>query len=197
MYQGFSWKLHVISSKSQLDLVAVWSKSTSNSMTIPWHLSRFYLFSMPKHDMAFGQVQVMEFPWHLQRNWWDFHWIWSHFRTKPNCRQKDMRKYKVALSLLKMWHGFSHVFLTTVWSKMRPNPMEIPSFSWQIPWKFHDLNLSKIHVMFLHGKQINLDKWHGIVMEFGVDLNQTATKSSCDEKWDGSSMRIHVAFFTG
>ena len=31
---------------SQLDLVEVWSKSTSNSMTIPCHLSRFYLFSM-------------------------------------------------------------------------------------------------------------------------------------------------------
>ena len=22
--------------------------------------------------------------------------IWSHFRTKPNCRQRDMRKYKVS-----------------------------------------------------------------------------------------------------
>ena len=71
---------------------AVWSKSTPNSMTIPCHLSRFYLFSMLEHDMDFGQVQVMEFPWHLLRKWWDFHRIWSHFRTKPNCRGKDMRK---------------------------------------------------------------------------------------------------------
>ena len=52
---------------SQLDLVAVWSKSTPNSMTIPRHLSRLYLFSMLEHDMDFGQVQVMEFPWHLLR----------------------------------------------------------------------------------------------------------------------------------
>ena len=51
-------------------------------MTIPCHLSRFYLFFMLKHDKDFGQVQVMEFPWHLLRNRWDFHRIWSHFRTK-------------------------------------------------------------------------------------------------------------------
>jgi len=50
---------------------------------------------------------------------------------------------------------------------------EIPPFSWQMPWKFHDLNLSKIHVMSLHGKQIKLDESHGIGMEFGVDLGQT------------------------
>ena len=64
------------------------SKLARNSMTIPCHLSRFYLTSMLEHDMAFGQVQVMEFPWHLLRKWWDFHRIWSHFRTKPNSRQK-------------------------------------------------------------------------------------------------------------
>ena len=52
---------------SQLDLVAVWSKSTPNSMTIPCHLSRFHLSSMLEHDMDFGQVQVMEFPWDLLR----------------------------------------------------------------------------------------------------------------------------------
>ena len=52
-------------SLSQLDLVAVWSKSTPNSMTFPCHLSRFYLFSMLDHDMDFGQV--MEFPGHSLR----------------------------------------------------------------------------------------------------------------------------------
>ena len=51
---------------------AVWSKSTPNSMTIPCHLSRLYLYSMLEHDMDFGQVQVTEFPWHLLRKWWDF-----------------------------------------------------------------------------------------------------------------------------
>ena len=38
------------------------------------------------------KVQVMEFPWHLPRKWWDLHQIWCHFRTKPNCRQRDMKK---------------------------------------------------------------------------------------------------------
>ena len=68
----------------------VWSTLTPNSMTIPCHLSRFYLCSMKKHDMDFGQVQVMEFTWYLLRKWWDFHRIWCHFL--PNCRQGDMRK---------------------------------------------------------------------------------------------------------
>ena len=43
----------------------------ANAMTIPCLLSRFYLFSMLEHDMNFVQVQVMEFPWHLPRKWWD------------------------------------------------------------------------------------------------------------------------------
>ena len=46
--------------------------SHRNSMTIPCHLSRFYVVSMPDNDMDFGQVQVMEFPWHLLKKWWDF-----------------------------------------------------------------------------------------------------------------------------
>ena len=74
---------------SHVFLTAVWSKLTPNSMTIPCHLSRFYLFPILKHHMDFGQVQVMEFSWHLLRKWWNFFRIWSHFR--PNCRQKDMR----------------------------------------------------------------------------------------------------------
>ena len=49
-----------------------WSKLTRNSMNIPCHLYRFYLLSMRKHDMDFGQIQVMEFSWHLLRKWWDF-----------------------------------------------------------------------------------------------------------------------------
>ena len=53
---------------SQLDLVAVLSKSLPNSMTIPCHLSRFYLSSMLKHDMDFGQVQVWNFHGICQEN---------------------------------------------------------------------------------------------------------------------------------
>ena len=52
------------------------SISTPNSMKIPCHLSRLYLFSMLKHYTGFGQVQVMEFPWHLLRKRWDFRGIW-------------------------------------------------------------------------------------------------------------------------
>ena len=36
-------------------------------MTIACHLSRFYLFALLEHDMDFGQVQVMKFPWHLPK----------------------------------------------------------------------------------------------------------------------------------
>jgi len=43
------------------------SKLTQNFMTNPCHLSRYYLCSMLEHDMDFGQIQVMEFPWHLLR----------------------------------------------------------------------------------------------------------------------------------
>ena len=87
----FSWKFYVISCHKS---TAVWSKSTPNSMSIACHLSRFDLLSMREHDMDFEQGQVMEFPWHFLRKWWDFHRSWSHFRTKPNCHQKDMRKWE-------------------------------------------------------------------------------------------------------
>ena len=71
---------------NRLGLVAVWSKFTLNYMTIPCHLSRFCLLSMYKHDMDFGQVQVMEFSWYLLRKWWDFRRIWCHFPS--NCCEK-------------------------------------------------------------------------------------------------------------
>ena len=63
---------------SQID--CGWSKLTPNSMTIPCRLSRFYLFPMLEHDMDFVQDQVIKFSWQLDKKWWDFHWIWSHFR---------------------------------------------------------------------------------------------------------------------
>ena len=92
MWRGFSWKFHVILRHKS---TAVWSKSTPNSMTIPCPLSMFYLFSMLEHDTDFGQVQVMKFPWHLLRKWWDFP---SGFGLIPEPNQtavkktKDMRK---------------------------------------------------------------------------------------------------------
>ena len=62
----------------------VWSKFTSNFMTIPCHLSRLYLFSMLERDMDFGQGQVTEFPWYLKESGG----ISIGF---SNCRQKDKR----------------------------------------------------------------------------------------------------------
>ena len=101
-----TWILMKIRCISYHKSTAVWSKSTPNSMTVPCHLSRFYLFFMLKHDMDFGQVQVMELPWHLLRKWWDFHRIWSH--SRPDCRQKDMRK---SLShFLRGTYYFSYFF---------------------------------------------------------------------------------------
>ena len=51
------------------------------------------LFSMLEHDMDFGKVQVMTFPFGIAKKMMGFPVrIWSHFRTRPNCRGKDVRK---------------------------------------------------------------------------------------------------------
>ena len=42
-------------------LVKIDTKSHDHSMSFIW----FYLFSMHEHEMDFGQVQFMAFPWHL------------------------------------------------------------------------------------------------------------------------------------
>ena len=88
--KNVTWILKEIPNHFISKSTGVWFKSIPNFMKIPCHLSRFYLFSMLEHYTGFGQVQVMEFPRHLLRKWWNFHRIWSHLR--PNCRQKDMRK---------------------------------------------------------------------------------------------------------
>ena len=49
-----------------------------------------FVFHTKTCQKDFGQVEIMEFQWHLLRKWWDFQRIWCHFW--PNCRQKDMRK---------------------------------------------------------------------------------------------------------
>ena len=103
-------KFHVISC---LKSTAVWSKSTPNPHQIPCHLSKFYLFSIQKHDIEFGQVQVMEFPLHLPRTWWDFHRIWYRYRL--NCRQKDEKVMGLPSDLLsvstkKTWENPWHIF---------------------------------------------------------------------------------------
>ena len=67
---GNSMSFHIVTWHKST-AVCVWSKSTLNSMSIPRHFPRFYLFSMLKHDttwiLHFTQVQVMEFPRHFPR----------------------------------------------------------------------------------------------------------------------------------
>ena len=110
MWHGFSRKFHVISCHRS---TAFWSKLTPNSMNITHHLSRFYLFSLLEHDMDFGKVQVMEFPWHFPRQWWGFHRNWCHFRA--NCRQADMRTFLSPFftGRIKIWHN--KLSLRQVW----------------------------------------------------------------------------------
>jgi len=77
--------------------------------------------------------------------------------------------------------------------KWPSNPMEIPPFSQQMPWNFHDLFLSKIHVTFDHGNKSNLDGWRVIVNSHRIGCQfwwQTAVNL-----WHGISMRIQATFF--
>ena len=51
------------------NLTAIASKSAPNSMTMySMSFIQVYLLSMQHYDIDFGQVQVMEFPWHFQDN---------------------------------------------------------------------------------------------------------------------------------
>ena len=76
---------------SQIDLVAVWSKSTPNSMTIPCHLSRFYLSSMQKTWHGFWASSSHGISMEFAKKMMGFPVrIWSHFR--PNCPQKDKKE---------------------------------------------------------------------------------------------------------
>ena len=75
---------------------STWWQFGPNPHKIPWQFHVIYpcFIYFPCWNMTWilGRVYVMEFPWHLLRKWWDFHRIWSHFWTRPNCRGKDMRK---------------------------------------------------------------------------------------------------------
>ena len=46
----------------------------------------------------------MELPWDLSRQWWDE--IWSHFRNKPNCRQKD----KILVTFFRNYRKLEEIF---------------------------------------------------------------------------------------
>ena len=82
---------------SQLDLVAVWSKSTPNSMQIPCHLSRFYLF--PCWNMTWILDKVKS---------WNFHGI---------CEENDGISIEFGLSfepnqtaVKTTWKNPCHIF---------------------------------------------------------------------------------------
>ena len=64
---GHSMSFHVITRLGG-SLVQIDTKFHDDSMSF----IQIYLFSQQKHDMDFGQVQVMEFQWHLLRKRWDF-----------------------------------------------------------------------------------------------------------------------------
>ena len=77
MWHGFSWKYY--------------------SMSFPAKNRRE--FGSNPHQFHVFYPGFIRFPcWNMTwisdkfKSWWDFHRIWSHFRTKPNCRQKVMRK---------------------------------------------------------------------------------------------------------
>ena len=92
-------------------MTEVRSHSTPNSMTFPCHsichFFRFYLLFVEEHDMDFGKVQVMEFPWHLLRKWWDFHRTWCHFRTNQTAVKTTWENIKC--------HIFYRVVSFIVW----------------------------------------------------------------------------------
>ena len=87
MLHGFSWKFHVISRHN-----STWWRFGPNWHQIPW------LFPVIHSDFTCCPCWNMTWildkfkSWYLLRKCWDFHRIWSHFRTKPNCRQKVIRK---------------------------------------------------------------------------------------------------------
>ena len=84
-----------------------------------------------------------------------------------------------------MRHGFYHVFLTAIWSKMTPNPIISLANATEIPWL--ELIQNPCHVWAWRANKTWIND-----MEFGVDTDQTAV-----DLWHGISMRIHVLFFTG
>ena len=60
-----SWKCHVVLYHKSTE---VWSNLTPNSMTIPCHLSRFYLFSICPNMSWIQEVGVIERPRHDREN---------------------------------------------------------------------------------------------------------------------------------
>ena len=97
-----------------------------------------------------------------------------------------------------MWHEFSHVFLTTVWLKMKPNPMEDGNLiiflenAMKIPWL--ELFQNSYHVPAWKTSKTWIND-----REKSLNLVSILTKLPliCDVKWHEISMRIHVKFFTG
>ena len=101
------------------------------SMTIPCHLSRFYLFSIPEHDLEFTKVQVMEFTWHLLRKWWDFHRICLIFEPNQTAVKSKRRKNPC--------HIFYRVYFWYL------SPRQVKCIEWK--WK------EKVYYYYKRGKE--------------------------------------------
>ena len=120
------------------------NKTWINYMEKPWNSVSVLTKLSSICDMKWHEISVR-----IYVTFFAVHVILSGFTS-------DSTKliYGTEYLLLKMGHGFFHDLLSAVRSKMSSNSIGILSFSWQMPWKWHDLNLSKIHVMFEHANQI-------------------------------------------
>ena len=72
---------------------------------------------MSQHDMDFGRVQVMEFPWHLLRKWWDFP---CRFGLIPEPNQTTRKK---------TWENPCHIFYRDL---IVSHPQSIFSFPFHV-----------------------------------------------------------------
>ena len=122
----------------------VWFKLTPKSMAIPCHLSWFYLFSMLEHDMDFGQVQVMEFPWHLPRKWWGFLSDLVSFSTKLPSRIHEKIHVTFFIGeewILKYWllhrRSRKNIYLYMLYTEYKEKGMKI---GWQYLWNFINIH---------------------------------------------------------
>ena len=95
-----------------------------------------------------------------------------------------------------MWHWFSHVSLTAAWSKVTPNPHgKSHHFLTKCPG--NPMILISVKSMSCLGIWINnwnLDKWHGMVMEFGVNWDQTAVDLWHEITWNSHENPYHIFY---
>ena len=83
-------------------------------------------------------------------------------------------------------------------TKSDENPIIFLANAMEIPW--HELVQNPCHVfewkmeIEMELKQIKLDEWHGIVMEFGVDLDQTVVALWHEMTWNFHENPCHIFY---